>query len=409
MAIRCASIVISVEKKESGNILVLKPLGGKPLRAGVALDAAGVREQLKALRFDLDKKFIPSIGEALKNPNWADISEAIHCLHNRGLRLAFQLFGDRCWEVQSLFKKPITNRDDHWTYPKLIQVISPPEGIVPFEFLPLFNLKPPPEITDIRSLTEAARSFIGFSSIVKRTQTNRALSADPVLDNEPKLPIKFFQHVKLAGARKEIEFFRQYSDYIDLEGPWPDKEIPQEQFKQHLAEHLWNPVSRFDSSDREPPDQVQHFSCHCDTTNDLSENHFIRLAHCEGMDQDVTLGELQTQLAGFQSVGARQNGIAFPLVFFNACGTAVSDPMRIGSFPDLLLGIGNRGVIGTECEIPDDFAASFSEQFYRALLGGRPLGDAIYHAKWQMLERHNNPLGILYTVYADPDMYVRNI
>jgi hypothetical protein len=68
---------------------------------------------------------------------------------------------------------------------------------------------------------------------------------------------------------------------------------------------------------------------------------------------------------------------------------------------------GNRGFIGTETRIPDQYAAAFSEQFYTELLQGRPLGEAVHAARWTLLRRHNNPLGILYTVYADPDMRVR--
>jgi hypothetical protein len=81
--------------------------------------------------------------------------------------------------------------------------------------------------------------------------------------------------------------------------------------------------------------------------------------------------------------------------------------MAVVSFPKFFLKENrNRGFIGTETNVPDGFAAEFSQMFYRSLLRGVSLGRAIYDAKWAMLREKNSPLGILYTVYADPDLCV---
>ena len=83
------------------------------------------------------------------------------------------------------------------------------------------------------------------------------------------------------------------------------------------------------------------------------------------------------------------------------------DPLAATSFPKFFLrDSGSRGYIGTETNIPDRFAAKFSRCFYQGLLTGRKLGEAIYEAKLTMLRTHCNPLGILYTVYADPNIGV---
>jgi hypothetical protein len=80
--------------------------------------------------------------------------------------------------------------------------------------------------------------------------------------------------------------------------------------------------------------------------------------------------------------------------------------MAATSFPRFFLQDNrNRGFIGTETNVPDAFAANFSRYFYSGLLNGLNLGEAIYEAKWAML-KNCNPLGILYTNYADPELRV---
>ena len=78
-------------------------------------------------------------------------------------------------------------------------------------------------------------------------------------------------------------------------------------------------------------------------------------------------------------------------------------------FLDPAEGCGSRGVIGTAARVPDYFAAEFSERFYRYLLSGELLGHAMHKTKWDLLTMpdQNNPLGLLYLLYADPNIRVR--
>ena len=57
-----------------------------------------------------------------------------------------------------------------------------------------------------------------------------------------------------------------------------------------------------------------------------------------------------------------------PLVFLNSCGSGNLDPAAAGSFPELFLGHGFSGFIGTETIVPDNFAAAFATEFYDNLL-----------------------------------------
>jgi hypothetical protein len=72
----------------------------------------------------------------------------------------------------------------------------------------------------------------------------------------------------------------------------------------------------------------------------------------------------------------------------------------------LLLFTESRAVLATEAEILFPFAAQFSRRVYRHLLDGKPLGEAVYFARLDLVRSDCNPIGILYTLYGDPDLHV---
>ena len=76
------------------------------------------------------------------------------------------------------------------------------------------------------------------------------------------------------------------------------------------------------------------------------------------------------------------------------------------SFPELFLRIGSRGVIGTETAIPDPAAAAFAREFYTIFLKGFTLGEALFKARMHLLQVRFNPIGVLYSAYANADMRV---
>lgn len=69
----------------------------------------------------------------------------------------------------------------------------------------------------------------------------------------------------------------------------------------------------------------------------------------------------------------------------------------------ILLRQGVRGVVTTECLVPDAVAAAFTRLFYPLLLDGEEIGDALLGARKSLLgSPFCNPLGLLYTLYAVP-------
>ena len=92
-----------------------------------------------------------------------------------------------------------------------------------------------------------------------------------------------------------------------------------------------------------------------------------------------------------------------PLVILNACGTSPRHPLTTRNMVRKLLEHGARGVVTTECIVPDALAAAFTEEFYPRLLNGQELGDALFETRHALLcDSYNNPLGLLYALYAYP-------
>jgi hypothetical protein len=374
---------------------------------------SGLRDRL---REDLDKFRKPYFAEnsrGLKNA-----SDALSDLHRRGRRILRDLFGaenmDKLKEASRICQEAFPAWDqpgwDPRPLPPRIFVVRTAVGDgIPVEMLPLFNLNDPKPAKDMKELGHIAASFLGFSAIVKRD-----VGAPPPgsmrLDNTRGLPIKMFIYRKLPGARDELRFFEDPKNGIDSSA-WPDGQAPggSSEFCKALARHIWEPGKTFALEDRNPPYQVYHFSCHCDTTAASDEKYKLIFDSDDwlgGGKREVEHGLLSDALVQLQLHDS--NNRPRPLVFLNACGSADFDPNGTGSFPRLFVrsGRGFMGFIGTEAIVPDPVAKEFSKMFYTHLLKGHALGTVLYATRWELLRRFN-PLGILYSLYAEPEIRVR--
>jgi hypothetical protein len=74
------------------------------------------------------------------------------------------------------------------------------------------------------------------------------------------------------------------------------------------------------------------------------------------------------------------------------------------SFAKFFLEQHSLGVLGTLCDISDIVASHFARVFYQQLLQGRTVGEAMYDARWHLMDVHSNPLGLLYTFHGNPDL-----
>jgi CHAT domain len=98
-----------------------------------------------------------------------------------------------------------------------------------------------------------------------------------------------------------------------------------------------------------------------------------------------------------------------PLIILNACGTGNLNSLSTSRIAATFLRHGARGVVATECALPDAFAAKFSEQLYRHLFAGETLGQSLLVARRHFFENFLNPLGLLYSLYGPPSIRLLKI
>ena len=391
---------------QGGGTVIFRPLTGDELLIEIPdTDRLRLASEMSKLRIELEN--VKDLFGSLEGHNWQEISKGFRILRKLGVLMALQLFNHRLTEVSDFFKRIHPLWETYRGEPLLLEVDGPLQDFLPFEFLPLFSTVALEEIRDLESLIAMARRFVGFSFFVRRHFTGEGIPRRKVLENDPKLPVRFFYHAGLRGAQKEAEFFQTRSQFVDFRGPWPTEELEAAALCSGVAGHVVDPCLPFQGSERQSPDQVQHFACHCDTGVEDAENGSFELSHDGKALRRVTLKDLQLSLIEYLGGGAGARPI-MPLIFVNACASAVEDSRQMASFHRFFLEQNrNRGFIGTETRVPDSIASTFSKYFYSQLLTGNSLGTAIHTTRWKLLERHRNPLGLLYTVHADPEIRVQ--
>ncbi|TEU17018.1 MAG: CHAT domain-containing protein [Anaerolineales bacterium] len=348
------------------------------------------------------------------------LTKAFTILFTTGKALFRRLFQDSEDSTDSMAKlREITNYlrnyieppyvSEHHSYSQIgvIEVIMENfTDIIPVECLVIPGLKA--EVRGLPDVIRTASRVLGFSFIIKRVIGIAGQSQKRVLNNVPRLPLKYFSNNSIKGAKDERAFFERYRDkgYFCLDGPWPqeDTEFTVEDFVRYLfrPDVGFGQTGKTDTGER-PLDEIHHLSCHAHTDEKHPWKSSLRLAG----NQRITLEEMEEHLADLECSGTEHKTKEMPLVFFNACETAEMTPKGMISFPQyFLLDNKNCGFIGTETGIPGSFASEFCQQFYLHLLRGCGVGEAIFEARHTMLRRYNNPLGILYTSYVDPYLKV---
>lgn len=138
----------------------------------------------------------------------------------------------------------------------------------------------------------------------------------------------------------------------------------------------------------------------------------LNLAHlaCEAVYEDRYPGRSRLLLSEEFPVSLQDMEVysfaidGHPLVVLNACRTGTVNPLYTSHFAAAFLRLGARGVVATECLVPDTFAAAFVEQLYQHLLAGRPLGESMLAARRYFLDKQGDPSGLLYSMYASPSI-----
>jgi hypothetical protein len=149
-------------------------------------------------------------------------------------------------------------------------------------------------------------------------------------------------------------------------------------------------------------DQLMYFYCHA-KAGDLNDPGGTDASCLLLGDRSVILLSDLKLDAPTTAAGALKGA---PLVFINACESAEMSPAFYDGFVPYFIDKGARGVIGTECQTPALFAAEWAKRFFELFLNGQPLGEVFLDLRKEFLEKHGNPLGLLYAVHSDGDARV---
>ncbi len=275
--------------------------------------------------------------------------------------------------------------------PRIVEIATPWNFGFPFELL-RWHLDDAAAEPAIR-----VRALLGMSAIVRRRlrRVAEVTGADRIGGPEA-LRVTVFRHPELR-AGDDTKQLESAPGWVEVHGPWPGAGgLPE----RALLRHLVDSRTPLDAAPPSEPSAVLHLACHCYTTDAHPDRHKIDVGGANGQ---VTLKLLKTFMSEPE---AWQAARPRPLVFLNACGSAVPPLTSRASFAQFFLAQESLGVIGTLCDISDDVAAHFAAVFYQALLRGDTVGEAMYAARWHLMDRHRNPLGLLYTCYGNPDLRV---
>lgn len=257
--------------------------------------------------------------------------------------------------------------------PQTIEIGST-EFFLPWECLYPKNIKEPLDVS----------SFWGMRYIISR-QITRSKPADvvnPEIKTTKAPTIGLLSYHKLRGVKeKEVPFF----DKLDQQ-----KKITLLKLRALDPKNKHTELDEFEAFWLRPL-HLAHLACHACYDQERVLSSFIRLSN-----------EFPISLQDMENYVKKING--HPLLVLNACEMGNMNPRYSSHFASLFLKYGVRGVVATECAVPDTFAADFIEQFYTHLLTGTPLGESLLRTRQHFWEQERNPSGLLYAMYAPPSI-----
>jgi hypothetical protein len=214
-------------------------------------------------------------------------------------------------------------------------------------------------LTDVRQVQ---------SPLIHQARPRIALFANPELENVREVEVPYFHRLQEEG---QIQLW----DWLKDRPPEPEMAAPERQ------------RSAFVQYSREHESEVAHFACHAITHPDYGGWSHLDLSSC-----------LQVRLDDLAVEDYVIGGM--PVVVLNACGTGVRDPRKTSDFVRRFMLQSVRGVLATECDVPDLFASVFIQRVYDQVLQGETFGHALLAARRYFLDQCRNPLGLLYAAYT---------
>jgi hypothetical protein len=272
---------------------------------------------------------------------------------------------------------------------------------LPLELLPV--IRPQRSAAAAASRLAAAPDPLGFLGMLAVIVRRRRPAGGPAPVKSGRTPLSVVTYrspESLPGIAAQIEFFRQRSTAfaLDARTVWPqDDALDEDDAVAELAAIM----ARLPGRPQKPAGRrpVLHFCCHYRAGGAQDREATPALGLTPDVDVGITAlrGELAALPEPVDELAARA------LVFVNACRSAHWN-RRDDSLLRLLFRRGYCHVIGGETLLPDRFAGEFARQVYARALRGQTIGLAVWRTRRYLLQRFNNPGGLLYTVYGSPDL-----
>jgi hypothetical protein len=236
-------------------------------------------------------------------------------------------------------------------------------------------------------------NFLGMRHNIEQIprQANVLVDDYVIMSNNPSLSVSLNLNISIDEQMKFDGVARQVQDWSQRSASSNGViELTQRQTKADLLTALSTRSN----------DQLMYFYCHANTY-DPSESQdpgcsFITLTNHER----ITLADLKREAPMEETLPGN------PLIFLNACESAEISPEFYDGFVPYFMAKGARGVVGTECKMPALFATEWAMLFFPRFLGGAPLSELFLELRQEFCKQHNNPLGLLYTVYCNGDTYI---
>jgi hypothetical protein len=403
------SITVCPQAKGHENRLLLIARGKRSNSFGLAYAARAVRHQRESLAKEL-YAIRGELGRSAGPIAWQVGGGALTRLISLGTRWVSILLGKeagtRTQELVRFMRLAVpewAQRDqrlrieihDHSQDEELASAI-------PFDILPLFHLGQPRPPASKPELSTLAARLLGMAGVVVRhAPTKPDLITLRREAGSGGVPVRAYCDWSLDSIADEIAQFNVLRRHFHLpeHEMWPasapgasaDPAL-------ELATRLFGGVAT----------QIHHFACHYKADTDRaagrerSPDCFVFRAKAAAGPFEVKLGELAERHVNLAA--ERVLPSPGPLLVLNACDTA--SQVDGTSLAQWFLDAGFRAVLGSETRVPDRGAACFSQLLYTRLAEGLQVGEALRKARWDMLERYNNPLGLFFTLHGRAELYV---
>jgi CHAT domain len=458
-AVRAPSLTLTFKPEPSERYVVLLDdgSGGEPRRIGHG-SVATIREQGSVIRNDLERirKMVGTADHLGRDhpktlPTQAGL--ALWELYKTGISVWTSLLGtdkglNQLWravehkskdssiklklELRAPMRSPVPSPEEQLVSTLEEVEEEEEEWYIPWEFLPLEGQPSTQHPSDKLALMRWARAFPAFRATLRHIpflhgddkQTDGHLSTEKSIRCiSDRLPLLFlwYDGAPFAGkAKKYMEEDLGYKEPIAIEKHGPFPSILEYPSTETLAQLLIEQGLHYVYNQGGETYQLVHIHAHGETGERSSSNaDTLRFAYYRRSNPvlrylpgfrhpeevPVTNGDLlmARSVRKFQDIPLSQTG---PLIFLNVCGgTSPSFSGGLG-LAGLFLKRGYRAVIGPYVSIPGSVAECMARYFYEDLLRECDIAEALFNARWQLLENYLNPLGALYTAHGESGLHL---